>query len=365
MLSSLVMLGCGGFIGSHLLDRLLRNSNVRIEGWDPESSKIATHLSNPYFTLHRTSITDPNTREYLERAITRADVVMNLAAICNPSKYNQRPLEVIRANLFDAYEVIKMCAAHRKWLIHFSTSEVYGRTLASHLGLGYDDPHFYELDEEETPLIMGPIVNQRWTYACAKQMIERLIYAHSKEDGLPFTIIRPLNFFGPRMDYIPGRDGEGVPRVLACFMAALLDRTPMYLVNGGSARRTIVSIHDAIRGIVSILENPTKSQNQIFNLGNRDNETTIAGLAELMRRIYAKVSKDASYLEHPIQTISGQAFYGDGYEDCDRRMPKMDKAQQLLGWVPEIKLEDILFETISYYYERFGNGRAARSFCTT
>jgi UDP-apiose/xylose synthase len=356
MIKSLVMFGCGGFIGSHLLDQLLTNSCVRVEGWDPEFSKIEGHLSNSQLTLHRTVISNPDTQEDLQRAIARADAVINLAAICNPAEYNKRPLDVIHANLFDAYKVVEMCAAHRKWLIHFSTCEVYGRTIASYLDQGYTDARLYELDEEATPLIMGPIANQRWTYATAKQMIERLIYAHSKENGMPFTIIRPLNFFGPRMDYIPGRDGEGVPRVLACFMAALLDRTPMYIVDGGKARRTIVSIHDAIRGIISILGNSSKSQNQIFNLGNRDNEVTIAELADLMRRTYAKVSNDASYLNHPIQTISGQAFYGDGYEDCDRRMPKLDKARELLGWDPTVKLEDILFETVSYYYTRYGTG---------
>src|SRR3546814_9533254 len=172
-------------------------------------------------------------------------MVINLAAICNPAEYNTNPIAVIRSNFIDCYGLVDLCSRTGTWLMHFSTSETYGRTLASYLSGGqYDDPALYELDEATTPLIMGPIPNQRWTYAFAKQLMERYNYAHHKEQGMPFTTGRPLNFFGPRMDYIPGRDGEGVPRVLANFMAAPLDGQPMRLVDAGKARRTIVSIHD-------------------------------------------------------------------------------------------------------------------------
>jgi UDP-apiose/xylose synthase len=357
-MKTLVMLGCGGFVGSHLLDRLLAKGDVYIEGWDPEYSKIAAHLSSPNFRLHPQTINEPAAQEELERAIVGADAVINLAAICNPSEYNTRPLQVIQSNLFDIYKVVQICASHRKWLISFSTSEVYGRTLASYLSDDYGEPSLYELDEETTPLIMGPIASQRWTYACAKQMIERLIYAHHKEHDMPFTVIRPLNFFGPRMDYIPGRDGDGLPRVLACFMSALLDKKPMQLVDGGKARRTILSIHEAIDAIALMLEKPDRARNQIFNIGNRNNEVTIAELADLMRRTYAQITGDATYEKHPIEITTGKDFYGEGYEDCDRRMPKIDKAKELLGWSPKISLADTLFETMLYYHEQYADKSA-------
>lgn len=360
-MKTIVLLGCGGFIGSHLLDRLLARGEVRIEGWDPEVRKIAAHLDHPRFRLHRQTLQDPSTARELERAIAEADVVMNLAAICNPAEYNTRPLQVIHANLFEAYRVVQLCAAHRKWLISFSTSEVYGRTLASYLpGRRYDDPSLYELEEDSSPLILGPISHQRWTYACAKQMLERLIFAHHKEHGLPFTIIRPLNFFGPRMDYIPGRDGEGVPRVLACFMTALLDNTPMRLVDGGTARRTIVSIHEAVDAILLMLEHPDRAQDQIFNIGNRHNEVTIAQLADLMRRTYARITGNPAYEHHPLEVVTGREFYGEGYEDCDRRMPRLDKAERLLGWRPRRTVEEILLETMTYYHQCYASGGEAR-----
>jgi UDP-apiose/xylose synthase len=81
------------------------------------------------------------------------------------------------------------------------------------------------------------------------------------------------------MDFLPGRDGEGVPRVLACFMSALLDGQPMRLVDGGGARRTFTYIDDAIDALMSILAKPEQSRNQIFNVGNGDGEVTIRELA--------------------------------------------------------------------------------------
>ncbi|WP_027132983.1 NAD-dependent epimerase/dehydratase family protein [Geminicoccus roseus] len=355
-----VILGCGGFVGSHLLDNLLRDESYLIEGWDPEDRKIRQHLDNPRFTLHRSIANAPEALVEVERAIRECDVVVNLAAICNPADYNTRPLSVIRANLFEVYPIVELCAKYKRWLVSFSTSETYGRTIASYLPAGtYDDPELYELREDETPLIMGPIRNQRWTYACAKQMTERLIYAHHDEEGLPFTIIRPLNFFGPRMDYIPTRDGDGVPRVLACFMAALLSGEPMQLVDGGQARRTIVSIYEAVDAIRRVLERPETSQNQIFNIGNPNNEVTIAELADAMRRTYARITGDARYNDHPIVVTTADAFYGAGYEDCDRRMPDISKAERLLGWVPRMSLAEVLYGTMQSYHDTYTAPKAA------
>jgi UDP-apiose/xylose synthase len=354
----IVILGCGGFVGSHLLDRLLITDAHTIIGWDPDYRKIQKHLSRKNLSLHRSYVDDPDTQADLRLAIAESDVVINLAAICNPAEYNTNPVSVIRSNLFDVYPIVQLCVEYKRWLISFSTSEVYGRTLSSYVhDEGYQNPELYELAEDSTPLIMGPITNQRWTYACAKQMVERLVYAHHREDGLPFTIVRPLNFFGPRMDYIPRRDGDGTPRVLACFMGALLDRQPMQLVDGGSARRTIVSIYEAVDAVCRMLDRPAQANGQIFNIGNRANEVTMAELADRMRRTYARITGDTSYLSHPIVSVPSHTFY----EDCDRRMPDTSKARSLLGWQPKISLDDILFDTMSYFHEAYGDIQQAQA----
>ena len=349
----LAVVGCGGFIGSHLLDALLKDDSIRIDGWDPQVEKISHHLSNPNLNLRRNSLEGSDLEAFRE-AIKSSDAVINLAAICNPSEYNVNPVSVINANFLQPVKIVDICAQQQKWLIHFSTSEVYGRTISSYVGdAGYSNPDLYELDENLTPLIMGPTRNQRWSYAASKQLMERYIYGQHKEAGLPFTIVRPLNFFGPKMDFIPGRDGEGVPRVLACFMTALLDGQPMQLVDGGTARRTIVSIHDALRAIVLMIRKRDRAVNRIFNVGNRNNEVTMKELAELMREAYAECSGDPAYLKHPIVNVSSLEFYGEGYEDCDRRMPHLTKAKELLGWEPTRSLKDTLLETVRYYYEQY------------
>ncbi len=357
------MLGCGGFVGSHLLDRCLSHglggAVPEVVGWDLDDRKIRHLVHHPNFIFRQGNCADPDARGQLLVDLRDADVVLNLAAICNPAQYNTQPYQVIRANFVDTFDTVQMCAEAGTWLLHFSTSEVYGRTLSSYVDDSYADPALYELEEDSTPLVMGPVANQRWSYACAKQLMERFIYGCHTEFGLRFTIVRPLNFFGPRMDFIPGREGEGVPRVLACFLGALLDRKPMLLVDGGMARRTIVGIGDAVDAVVRMLERPDAAANQVFNVGNRANEVTMRGLAEMMRRIYADVSGDVSYLSHPIEDVSSAEFYGAGYEDCDRRMPNLAKARRLLDWEPRMPLEDVLRETIQYYYEKYGTGRAA------
>lgn len=349
------IIGCGGFVGSHLLDRLVGCKGAEIFGWDPHGDRIRGHLQRPNFTFFEEPLRDDSVWRRLEARIANSDIVINLAAICRPFEYNNNPITVIRTNFIDCYRLVELCAKHRTWLMHFSTSEVYGRTISSYVpDDDYANPDLYELREDETPLIMGPLGNQRWTYATAKQLFERYLYAHHMEMELPFTVIRPLNFFGPRMDFIPGREGEGVPRVLASFMAALLDGKPMQLVDGGHARRTIVSIHDAVDALMLMLQKPEAAKNQIFNIGNRDNEVSIAELAELMRQIYAEVADDASYLRHPIVEVTRQQYYGSGYEDCDRRMPSLENARERLGWSPKTGIRDVLRETIEYYYGLYG-----------
>ena len=349
-----IILGCGGYIGSHLLGRLLEREDVTVSGWDLEAHKIQEYINHPRLSFHRESIHNILQQPHFLEAFEKAEAVIQLAAICNPSMYNTEPLDVIRSNFIEAYPLVDFCSRHRKWLMHFSTSEVYGRTLSSYCGdADYEHSDLYVLDEDKTPLIMGPVINQRWSYACAKQLMERYIYAHHKTHRMPFTIVRPLNFFGPRMDYLPGYDGQGIPRVLACFMAALIDGKPMRLVDGGTARRTITAIDDAIDAIELMLDKPDQAQNEVFNIGNRGNEVSMRELAELMRNLYADITGNPAYRSHPIVEVSGKQFYGEGYEDCDRRLPNIDKACRKLGWNPTISLRDSLRITMQSYHDAY------------
>lgn len=359
--ANLLIVGVGGFVGSHLTDRILGASGCTIHGWDISFDKLAKHLGNERLVLHRQYIDADTTVAELEPVIERVDAVVSLAAICTPATYVSSPVKTIRSNFIDAHRLVDLCAKYRKWLIHTSTCEVYGRTLSSYVpGEDYTNPDLYVQNEDRTPLVLGPVSNHRWSYAAAKQLFERYVLAHHREHGLPFTMVRPYNWFGPRMDFIPGRDGEGVPRVLACFMTALLDGHPMQLVDGGSAYRTITYIGDAVDALMAILEQPQRSQNQIFNIGNRGGEISIRDLAYLMRDVAAEITGCDEYRAHPIEVVPRAVFYGDGYEDCDRRLPDVRKAESLLGWEARTSLRDTLRITMEYYFATYAPSRLPR-----
>ena len=203
----ILVLGAGGFVGSHLVPRLARRPGVEIVAVDRTLDKLEPGL--PAVRRIEADIAKPG---LLDELIRRAEVVVSLTALCNPALYNTRPLDVIDASFSDLLPVVKLCAARSRWLVHFSTCEVYGRTALDPRGRA-----MRKMVEDETALFLGPVQRERWTYAAAKQLLERVIWAHGQHGGLPFTIVRPFNVIGPRMDFIPGVDGEGMP---ACSLAS-------------------------------------------------------------------------------------------------------------------------------------------------
>uniref|UniRef100_A0A0D6R5U1 NAD-dependent epimerase/dehydratase domain-containing protein n=1 Tax=Araucaria cunninghamii TaxID=56994 RepID=A0A0D6R5U1_ARACU len=358
---TICMIGGGGFIGSHLCEKLMHETPHKVFAVDVYSDKIE-HLLEPgqpwsdRIGFYRINIKhDPR----LEGLIKMADLTINLAAICTPADYNTRPLDTIYSNFIDALPVVKYCSENNKRLIHFSTCEIYGKTIGSFLPKDHplrEDPAFYVLKEDTSPCIFGPIEKQRWSYACAKQLIERLIYAEGAENGLEFTIVRPFNWIGPRMDFIPGIDGpsEGVPRVLACFSNGLLRGEPLKLVDGGQSQRTFVYIKDAIDAVLRMIENPSRANGHIFNVGNPNNEVTVRQLAELMIEIYSKVSGQPP-LEEATIDVSSKEFYGEGYDDSDKRIPDMTIIKQQLEWEPKTSLWDLLDFTLTYQHKTYAH----------
>jgi len=356
------IVGVAGFIGSHLLEKIIRERSWLVIGIDMVApTKIQQLLGAEKawaarFEFHQMNIVTGG--EELKALISRSDVVINLAAICNPSEYIKQPVNTINSNFTDAQDCIKYCVEHDKHLIHFSTCEVYGRTLASY-GLPKDDPQNYILDEDTTPMIMGPVSAQRWCYACAKQLVERLIYAHGTENNLKFTIVRPYNWIGPRMDYIPGVDGkdDGQPRVLASFMTALMKDEPLVLVNGGEVFRTFCYVDDAVDSVVRMIDYPDKSIGHAFNVGNPKNNIQIKELATLMIDLYANMSGKS---KQTTRNVPGVEYYGKGYEDSDLRIPSMRLVKQQLGWEPSTTLRTAMESTMKVFIEKYAGKLAAK-----
>ena len=203
-------------------------------------------------------------------------------------------------------------------------------------------------------MIMGPVSAQRWCYACAKQLVERMIYAHGTEHGLKFTIIRPYNWIGPRMDYIPGVDGsdDGQPRVLASFMTALMKGEPLVLVNGGEVFRTFCFVEDAVECVCKILDHPEKSQGHAFNVGNPNNNIQISKLAQLMIELYSELTGKPN---GTTREVSGVEYYGKGYEDSDLRIPSMRLVKEQLDWEPTTSLRDAMTLTMKVFIEKYAD----------
>jgi len=349
---TVLVLGAGGFIGSHLVERLLADGGRRVVGVDLESRKVEPLLGRPGFDFRRFDVGDAGR---LGAAIAECDAVVNLASLCNPSLYNTRALETIESNLLAAIPVVRACRDARKRLVHFSTCEVYGRTLAGFAPEGSafrEDPANWVLSEESSPMLLGPIAKERWCYAAAKGLLERVIRAEGRENGLRWTILRPFNFLGPRMDFLPGVDGEGLPRVLACFLEALLRRRPLPLVDGGRARRTFVAVEEAVDATVRVLDRSDAADGRVFNLGNPANEHTIADLAARIVRVWER--ETGAPFAPGVREVPAEEFYGEGYEDSDRRVPDVALARTLLGWEPRETLDSILARVVPWFRREYG-----------
>jgi UDP-apiose/xylose synthase len=337
---NLVLLGGGGFIGSHILEHLLRSSHAKFAVFDKDLRKLSEvrnlipdfdsrvrlvegHLSSSFGT-----ITD---------LIRWSDVTVDLIAYANPSMYVSRPLDVVKLNFFDNLEVVRLCSTLGKHLVQFSSCEVYG------VSAGRTVP----FSEDRSELIMGPVNEHRWIYASAKQLLERMLHAYGLEDQLSYTIIRPFNFIGPRIDYLPAPGTVGGPRVFSHFMAALLDGGPMRLVDGGHSRRSYTYIQDAVEAFEVVLKRiDSDCHNQIVNIGSPGNETTIRGLAILMQDLWLELTGQPS--KSVLEDIPGEMFYGKGYADCDRRIPDIGKLSAF-GWSPRYSLRETVKESMRYY----------------
>ena len=177
-----------------------------------------------------------------------------------------------------------------------------------------------------------------------------------KLNGLDWTVIRPFNFIGREMDYLIEEPDAGTPRVFASFMSALLYDHPMYLVDGGENRRSFTHISDAVSAMVHILEGRERYNREVVNIGTPGNETSMHDFAYLMRDVYEDLSSDGEV--PPIETVPGEEFYGEGYEDCERRIPEVTKLTDA-GWEPQYDLRETLEEAMSYYVDMYERERAA------
>lgn len=331
-----LILGVNGFIGNALSERLLDSGRYEVYGMDIRSNYITRLLDNPRFHFDECDISIH--REWLEYHIRKCDIIVPLVAIATPIEYTRNPLRVFELDFEENLRVVRYCVKYDKRIVFPSTSEVYGMS---------DEPEF---DEYNSKLVLGPIRMQRWIYSCCKQLLDRVIWAYGQQQNLKFTLFRPFNWIGPRLDsLLSARIGSS--RAITQLILNLVEGTPILLVDGGNQKRCFIDIRDGVECLFRIIENPGgRCDGEIINIGNPDNEASIRELAEMLV---------SSFERHPLRSrfppfagfreVESRLYYGEGYQDVQHRKPSIRNAKRLLGWQPSIPLRESVESTLDFF----------------
>ena len=331
-----LILGVDGFIGNHLSERLLNSGKYEVHGMDLGSNSIQRlrdqsgfHFSEGDISIHR---------EWIEYHVRKCDMVIPLVAIATPIEYTRNPIKVFELDFEENLRVVRYCVKYGKRIIFPSTSEVYGMC---------DDQKF---SEDESRLILGPIRKQRWIYSCCKQMLDRVIWAYGATEGLQFTLFRPFNWIGPRLDSLESAR-IGSSRAITQLILNLAEGTPIQLVDGGNQKRCFTDVKDGVECLYRIIENQNGCcDGEIINIGSPNNEASIKDLAEILVK---KFHQHPLHKEFPpfagIREVESKTFYGSGYEDVQHRKPSIDNARRLLNWEPKVDIQESVEETLDFF----------------
>ncbi|MEZ6131726.1 MAG: bifunctional UDP-4-amino-4-deoxy-L-arabinose formyltransferase/UDP-glucuronic acid oxidase ArnA [Planctomycetaceae bacterium] len=336
---NVLILGVNGFIGSHLSDKLTSSGRYNVYGLDLNSNYIQHLLDHPNFHFREGDISIHN--EWIEYHIWKCDVVLPLVAIATPIEYARNPLGVFSLDFEENLRTIRACVKYGKRIIFPSTSEVYGMC---------PDENF---DEESSTLVTGPIKNQRWIYSTIKQLLDRVIWAYGEKENLQFTLFRPFNWIGPRLDTLMSAR-VGSSRAITQLILNLCQGTPIQLVDGGEQKRSFIDVDDAMEALFRIVENKDgRCDGKIINIGYPENEASIRDLAQILTR---------KFDQHPLRNlfppsagcveVESSSFYGKGYQDMQRRVPSIRNAKRYLDWEPGIAFEESIDKTLNFFLEQ-------------
>ncbi|MDF3055039.1 MAG: NAD-dependent dehydratase [Gammaproteobacteria bacterium] len=332
----ILILGVNGFIGNALTTAILKETNWQVFGMDIASDKLSGNLSHPHFHFIEGDISI--NKEWIAYHIKKCDVALPLVAIATPSIYVKDPLRVFELDFESNLDIVRQCLKYKTRVIFPSTSEVYGMC---------NEPEF---NEETSNLVLGPIQKERWIYSASKQLLDRVIYAYGKHQGLAFTLFRPFNWIGPKQDNVFD-EKEGSSRVVSQFISNIIHKKNIHLVDGGAQRRSFTFLDDGIDCLLKIIENKNHCANgKIFNIGNPANDASIKILAETilaLAKTYPKYKERAEQVK--IIDVDSKDYYGSGYQDVSARIPSIKNAEEILGWSPKTDLNTALKKTLDYY----------------
>ena len=308
--------GGAGFIGSHLAEKLIARGDqvVVFDNLSTGSTNNLISISQK-IKFEQGNILD---KAVADRLVAESDYVVHLAAALGVFNIVNKPLESLKTNLQGSEVVLEACDKYRKPVLIASTSEIYGKN------------DKVPLNEEDDRIIGHPL-KSRWSYSEAKAVDESLAYFYYLDSKLPIRIVRFFNTVGPRQ---VGHYGMVVPR----FVSNALKSEPLSVYGSGDQIRCFCHVMDAVKALLLVMDSD-KAVGQVFNIGN-NSQISIMELAKKVIEITASKST--------IEKIAYEKAYPEGFEDMQRRVPDISKIKQVLGWAPEINLEQIIKDIATY-----------------
>jgi UDP-glucose 4-epimerase len=303
--------GGAGFIGSTLAGKLAKDNHIVLyDNLTRNSLKDQLFKDHANITLVEGNVLD---YEDLSQAMKGADIVVHCAAIAGIDTVIKSPTTTMRVNMIGSANVLEAAyrQSHIERVVCFSTSEVFGQQA------------FRSNETDKT--VMGTVGEARWTYAVSKLAEEHLAIAYYQEKGLPTTVVRPFNVYGP------GQVGEGAIRI---FIERAIRNEPIEIHGDGTQIRAWCYVDDMIDGTLRTMVNP-KAVGESFNIGNQRAVVTIYGLANTIVRVLDSKS--------PIR------FSRKDYVDVELRIPAVQKARELLDFEAKVDLEEGILCTAEYY----------------
>ena len=308
--------GGAGFIGSHLAEKLITRGDqvVVLDNFSTGSLNNISEIKDK-IKIEQGSILE---KAVIDKLVSESDFVVHLAAALGVFNIVNKPLESLKTNLQGSEVVLEACDKYRKPVLIASTSEIYGKN------------DKVPLNEEDDRIIGHPL-KSRWSYSEAKAVDESLAYFYYLESKLPIRIVRFFNTVGPRQ---VGNYGMVVPR----FVSAALKNEPLSVYGSGDQIRCFCHVDDAVRALLLVMDSG-KSVGEVFNLGNNQQIT----IMELAKKVIELTGSSST-----IEKIAYEKAYPEGFEDMQRRVPDISKIKQVLGWTPEINLEQIIKDIAAF-----------------
>ena len=304
--------GGSGFIGSHLIEALVKrgDSVSAIDNLSTGNNQLSSNID-----FFQGSIFD---QDLMSKLISNSDYVLHLAAAVGVLNIVNKPLESLMTNIKGTEIILELCEKYNKPILITSTSEVYGKNNTVPLS-------------EDSDRVLGSPLLSRWSYSEAKAVDESMAYFYYQEKGLEVRIVRLFNTVGPRQ---VGHYGMVVPR----FINAALKNEQLSVYGSGDQIRCFCHVDDAVRALLSVIDSD-KAIGQVFNIGNNQQ----ISIMELAKKVIELTESSST-----IEKISYEKAYPAGFEDMQRRVPDISKIKQVLGWTPEINLDQIIKDIAAF-----------------